>query len=338
MTPAPSPRNLIKSHRLAQGLTQAELAARAGISRTAVTAIENGRIVPSVTAALSLAAALGRCVEELFDPGQEDFQNVAWAWPPVREPSRFWEAEVHGRTLRYPVELTVLGELPHDGRDDAPDDAPNNPERPRRDPRETLVMAGCDPAASLLAAEFGRHSRLRLLPLLRSSRQALELLERRLVHVAGVHLSSTEASQGNLEVVKAELGAGYRLLRLADWEEGVAYLPGAKPRTTRSLLQSKTRWVGREPGSGARQCLDELLGARPSPRRIAYDHRGVANAVRCGWADAGVCLRLAGEGAGLDFLSLRWERYDLCFHESLADDPRLRALVASVQSMPFRAY
>jgi molybdate-binding protein len=96
------------------------------------------------------------------------------------------------------------------------------------------------------------------------------------------------------------------------------------------------RWVGRETGSGARQCLDELLGDRPPPRRLARDHRGVAEAVRAGWADAGICLRLAGEEAGLGFLPVREEAYDLCFPATLRDDPRLRALVAAVRSTAYR--
>ena len=57
----------------------------------------------------------------------------------------------------------------------------------------------------------------------------------------------------------------------------------------------------------------ELLADRRTPRRIAYDHRGVAEAVRCGWADVGVCLQLVSEEAGLKFLSVRRESYDLCY-------------------------
>src|SRR4051794_29327800 len=58
--------NRVKSHRLKRGWSQAELAHRAGISRTAVSAIEVNRLVPSVAAALSLANALDCSVEELF--------------------------------------------------------------------------------------------------------------------------------------------------------------------------------------------------------------------------------------------------------------------------------
>jgi molybdate-binding protein len=116
----------------------------------------------------------------------------------------------------------------------------------------------------------------------------------------------------------------------------VAYGPGRRLKTPGEAARAALRWVGREAGSGARQCLDELLGGRRAPRHLARDHRGVAEAVRAGWADAGVCLRLAGEEAGLDFLPVRHEAYDLCFPSSLADDPRLRALVSAVRSAPYR--
>jgi molybdate-binding protein len=101
-------------------------------------------------------------------------------------------------------------------------------------------------------------------------------------------------------------------------------------------LRKKLRWVGREAGSGARQCLDELLEYRDKPRREARDHRGVAEAIRCGWADVGVCVRLVSEDAGLEFLSVRDETYDLCFASAATGDRRIQALVAAVRSESYR--
>ena len=125
------------------------------------------------------------------------------------------------------------------------------------------------------------------------------------------------------------------MLRVAEWEEGVA-TAGSDRSSLTALVKSKPRWVGREPGSGARQCLDELLGSRPAPRRIARDHRGVAEAIRSGWADAGVCLRIAAEEANLNFRSVRKEAYDLCFADTMQDDPRIRALVQALRSPSYR--
>jgi len=56
----------LKTLRTAQGLTQAELAARIGVSRKTINTIENGVFTPSVTLALRLATDLGTTVETLF--------------------------------------------------------------------------------------------------------------------------------------------------------------------------------------------------------------------------------------------------------------------------------
>src|SRR4029077_7784685 len=101
-------------------------------------------------------------------------------------------------------------------------------------------------------------------------------------------------------------------------------------------VRAPLRWVGREPGSGARQCLDELLGKRAAPRRIARNHRGVAESIRCGLADAGVCLRLTSEEAGLRFLGVREEAFDLCFRADDRHDPRIGALIKAVRSPAYR--
>ena len=77
-------------------------------------------------------------------------------------------------------------------------------------------------------------------------------------------------------------------------------------------IDGRLRWVGREPGSAAGELQQELLAGRV-PKHVARGHRNVAEAVRAGWADVGVCVRLVSEEAGLDFLTVREETYDLCF-------------------------
>ncbi len=59
-------RNTLKVQRAMRDLTQADLAAKAGITRKSVNAIETGRMVPSVLLALKLARALDVSVETIF--------------------------------------------------------------------------------------------------------------------------------------------------------------------------------------------------------------------------------------------------------------------------------
>ena len=140
-----------------------------------------------------------------------------------------------------------------------------------------------------------------------------------------------------------------RIFTCSAWPTGKRGLPWLRARglsTVRAAVKARLRWVGREPGSGARQCLDELLGRadehHPAGRRhLAHDHRGVADAIRGRWADAGICLRLTSEEAGLWFLSVRREAYDICFPEPDQADPRLVALsgraIGGVSPVPRRA-
>jgi molybdate-binding protein/DNA-binding XRE family transcriptional regulator len=324
--------NDVRGHRLRLGWSQQELALRSGLSRTGVGAIESGRLVPSTAAALALAAALGCRVDDLFRLPRAGSEGTRWAWDPCGLSGRYWQSEIGGRTLLFPAEASPLGTIAHDGTFRG-----RIVEGPgRHDPARTLILSGCDPAVGLLAAELARSSGIRLIAFGRSSRKALDLLGSGLAHVAGVHLSKSGDRDGNESAVREAAGAGFTLLRVAGWEEGIASAPARKLASIREAVGSGLRWVGREVGSGARQCLDEVLDGRRPPRRSASDHRGVAEAIRSGWAEAGVCLRLAAEEVGLNFIGLRQESYDLCFSSVLEGDPRIRALVAAVQSPSYR--
>jgi molybdate-binding protein/DNA-binding XRE family transcriptional regulator len=335
-------KNDVKTIRTRRGWSQGELARRAGLSRAGVSAIELGRLVPSTAAALALAAALGCKVEALFRLTEAPHPEVeaGWAWPPGPAPCRYWRAHVTGRRLLYPVEYSPLGLIPHDGvyRDGAfHDHGPGDPPR-------TLVLATCDPAVGLLAAELARLSEsVRLIVLPRSSRAAIDLLAQGLVHAAGIHLARSELAAGNARAAGPLLEPrhAYHLLRVADWDDGIALAPGLRLKTVKSVVDARLRWVGREPGSGAQQCLAEILGgSRPRhPVRlapVAFDHRGVAQAIRSRWADAGICVRLASDEANLSFLSVRQEAYDICFANAPADDPCVQSLVNAVRSSSYR--
>lgn len=54
-------------HRKAAGMTQAELATAAGVSRKTINTVENSVFTPSTTLALTLARVLGVSVHDLFE-------------------------------------------------------------------------------------------------------------------------------------------------------------------------------------------------------------------------------------------------------------------------------
>ena len=324
--------NRVRACRMARGWSQDELAGRAGISRAEVSAVETQRLVPSTSAALALAAALECRVEDLFQFAGAPAGELTWAWQPPHTPWRYWRASVAGRELAYPVEPTNLGIIGHDG----VYQEGQFRQRPAAAPSDTLVVASCDPAIGLLAKELERQCHFRLLAIPRASRQALALVAEGLVHVAGVHLATVGHRDQNVAAARQKLPGAFFLLRGARWQEGLAFAPGLGLRSVRAAVGSRARWVGREAGSAARELLDELRPDRRPPRHIAYGHRGVAEAVRCGWVDIGICLRLTSEEAGLGFLAVRQEEYEYCYPAELEADPRIQALVRTARSTSYR--
>jgi molybdate-binding protein/transcriptional regulator with XRE-family HTH domain len=330
----PSLHTSLAEARRQRGWSQAQLADRSGVSRAEVSAIETGRLVPSTVAALRLAAALGLPMENLFRLTPLD-AKPDWAWPPRSDDGRLWEAAVGDRRLLFPVEGTAAGTLPHDGRAHGRslESLPGAASAER-----TLVIAGCDPTVGLLVREVGARSGIRVLPLTRSSGDALELLRQGLVHVAGLHLGDENGRSRNESTVRHKLGRGYRLLHIVRWEEGVAVAPG-RSKSVEALLRGRTRWVNREEGSGARRCLDRLLGSRRHPagyERVVRDHRALAATISSGWAEAGICVRPVAVESRLNFLPVQRETYDLCFSEAFVEDPRAEALLAAVRSASYR--
>ena len=60
--------NHLRRHRLlADGMTQAELAERVGVTRQTIHSIEKGKYKPTIELALRLTRELGVAVEELFE-------------------------------------------------------------------------------------------------------------------------------------------------------------------------------------------------------------------------------------------------------------------------------
>ncbi len=327
--------NRVKMQRAAHGWSQAELAQRAGISRAGVSAIEADRLVPSVAAALALGRALQCSVEELFGvPAPVGSASFSWAWAPSSPSCRYWTAEVAGQGWLFPAESEVLILHAHDGVA-APEAALPGPFAAAE---RTLVVATCDPAARWLAQEYERQTGFRMLVLGRSSQQALELVHRGQAHAAGLHWADAHDPHGNAGAVrKRGFQDDFMLLHVAHWEDGLALRRDSGIRSARQALTSRSRWIGRLPGAGARRCQDHLLGDRKAPSRVAQDHRGVVEAIRGGWADVGVCVRLASEEGRLDFIPVSTESYDLCYRAAMADDPRLRALQTVVRSAAYRA-
>lgn len=65
-------KNNLKVCRAIGSLTQEELAAKVGVTRQAIIAIERGKYIPSTVLAMKIARVFGKTVEEVFTLEETD--------------------------------------------------------------------------------------------------------------------------------------------------------------------------------------------------------------------------------------------------------------------------
>ena len=154
----------LKSARLSAGLSQAALAAKAGVSRQAYLAIESGRSVPSTEVSLRLARALGSTVESLFSLPPEDEGTVTAELAPISQPtsssSRVQLFNVGGRLFARPLSgrnSTSYTMTPADGivMGASSGDGVSVRLLAPMEESDTLVLAGGDPAIPFLSRDLG---------------------------------------------------------------------------------------------------------------------------------------------------------------------------------------
>jgi molybdate-binding protein/DNA-binding XRE family transcriptional regulator len=307
--------------RAQRGVAAAELARRTGVSRQTIYAMEAGDYVPNTAVALRLARVLETTVEELFRLEGAEAESPRTARAEVigsgdRFPGTPLElCRVDGKLVAVPVVPAPWQLLPTDGL--LVDPARSKVQLLRAE--ETggrLLIAGCDPAVSVLARHLQRaHVELVAAPV--NSSVALALLRQRLTHIAGTHMGKAPDKIPGA-AGKAER---FQIVTLAVWEQGLVVARGnpKKIRGVQDLARPVLRLANREKGSGSRQLLDARLRSEGIPRGAVqgYDedpasgHLAAAWRVYAGMADCCVATRSAAWAFGLDFLPLASERYDL---------------------------
>jgi molybdate-binding protein len=209
--------------------------------------------------------------------------------------------------------------------------------------RNKIVLAGCDPATSLLARMVERLSGVEIVHAPASSQLALDWLKEGKVHIAGSHLQDPATTEFNLPHIRRQFpNRDMAVVTFARWEEGFA----GNPRNIRRIadLQRKNvTLMNREAGSGSRALLDTLLqsaGLAPATvrgyRRVAYGHLSAAHAVLAGDADCCIATRSAAQTFGLDFVPLRSEQYDFVLHRETLRMAAVEALLDALQRAALR--
>lgn len=348
--------NRLAQIRKSRGIGASELARRVNISRQTIYAIEAGTYVPNTEVALHLARELEVAVDELFslsstapNPPESVTAEVLSAAAPVKgQPVRL--CQIGAKWVSVPVPNTpyfmpeadgiIKKTSRTNGRVDlmvfAKDEAT----------QKRLLLAGCDPASSLLSNMVARTSSVEIVSAGASSKLALAWLKEGKVHIAGSHLEDPKSGEFNVPYIREKFpDEEILVVTFARWEEGLVVAPGNPKgiRNAEDLARRGVRFVNREPGSGSRALLDKLLAKADLPSakvqgysRVAYGHLPVAYQVLSGEADACVATKSAAQTFGLDFVPLHSARYDLVMRKRTADLPSVKAFLDVLQRATLR--
>jgi molybdate-binding protein/DNA-binding XRE family transcriptional regulator len=350
-------RNNLAELRRARRLSVIQLASLIGVTRQTVYAMEANSYVPNTLLALRLAGVLDVCVEDIFqleathqearETTVELLSNGTELHPgsPLRLcqiEDRLIGVEADTGTWSLPAADASLINVTQKGQKLwAQANLHRNPE----DIKRRLLLAGCDPAVSVLMGHLQRE-RVEVIAKHENSTTALDLLRRGMIHVAGSHIQAAASTGVELTAIRARAaGVPLAAFTMATWEVGLVIARG-NPKGVHGiadLARKEVTLVNREPGSGSRALLEQLLKqSRIESKDIrGYDHiaSGHLQVSRCisqGRADCGIAVRAAAQTFGLDFIPLTTERYDLVVRMQSLDLPLIQTFVETLGQPEFR--
>jgi putative molybdopterin biosynthesis protein len=346
----------LREKRRQAGLSQEVLAKAAHISRQAYAAIEHSEATPSTEVALRLALTLHTSVEGLFTlpPQETACIEAEWVKPAPALPDTLVRVRVDQVGDRLFATPLYGGGIQHilpsaDGIavSGASHDSVNVQLWPGNSQTATrLVAVGCDPATAVVASYLHNNQQVELVWREESSQQALEQLALGYAHIAGCHLFDEASDEYNTPWVERLLPFSATVVTFCVWEQGLMVARG-NPKQIRGiedLARPGVFMVNRGTGSGARALLDRTMtNAGLGPElvagyaREASGHLVVADAVATGLADVGVGVKAAALAAGLDFIPLGSERYDLVVPDHFLNLGPVQQLLDSLRHAELRS-
>lgn len=355
-------RNTLAELRARRGLGPAQLAAQVGISRQTIYAIETGAYVPNTTVSLKLARVLDTSVEEIFQLEEQENGAAETADGIVLgaadelmegQPMRLCRVDHHlmavppepggwGLPSTDAILLSLRGGSCNEkhathAKFRIMGESWKNPGR--------LLIAGCDPSASILAGWMQREGG-ELIVAYENSSQSLRLLHDGLVHVAGTHLASRGDGKAGVASITAMFPRNaVACFSYAVWREGLVVAHGnpKKIGSISDLTRKDVQFANREPGAGCRLLLDELLcefgihsGDVNGYTRIVRGQLPAARQVQAGEVDCCVCAEAAARTLGLDFVPLAEKPYWLVVHRKHLNLPPVQMLLQTLGRQSFR--
>ncbi len=173
----------------------------------------------------------------------------------------------------------------------------------------------------------------------------LRALRRRKCHVATSHLLQEGEEEYNFDFATRELKHAPAVVNFCRREQGILVAKG-NPRGLRSVADLGAQGltiVNRPNTTGTRLLLDrELEKAGIEGQTLQGYHNEVARhldvglEIAAGRADAGPGIRAVAGMLELDFIPLRWERYDLLVTKERFFDPGVQLLLGLLPEDAFR--
>jgi putative molybdopterin biosynthesis protein len=210
-------------------------------------------------------------------------------------------------------------------------------------PAPLIVGGSHDPLLEWSLRESG--SRLASLP--EGSEAGLQRLARGEVIAAAIHLHRLDGDDDMANAEAVGIAPGLHdavLIAFARREQGLIVAAGNPFGLSdiASVAAKRAKLAQRPQGAGAQLLLLSLvaqagltLDALATVKPVAPTGPDIAQAIRAGRADCGVATRSVAETAGLGFVPLAWERFDLVMRQRDYFLPGLQALFAFLRTEAF---
>lgn len=173
----------------------------------------------------------------------------------------------------------------------------------------------------------------------------IRALRRNLCHIASSHLLQENEQEYNFGFAREELGQIPGLINFCKREQGLLMAKGnpKKIKEVPDLGRPGIRIINRPSGTGTRLLLDKgLAKAGIDGTRIeGYDrevsrHFDVGLEVLSGRADAGPGIRAVAGLLDLDFVPLRWERFDFLIQKERFFEKGVQLFLGFLSEPSFR--
>jgi putative molybdopterin biosynthesis protein len=220
---------------------------------------------------------------------------------------------------------------------------------------QLTITGSNDPAIDLLVSEVNRRqSGVIMLAASVGSMRGVEMLREGGTDMAGIHILDTESNDYNLPWLKKHTSGlkpvvvhfamrSQGLIVAKGNPLGISGIEGLCTSGPKDMPVKGPRFINRQAGSGTRILFDHLVaGSGLDPAFIdnfegeVATHTEVAQAVRTGKVDAGMGVKSAASAAGLDFVVLAEESFDIAISRRNFYCEPVQKCLEIVRSLEFR--